>query len=63
MTCGGGSEVFTRSCDSPVPENVGAACVGDTSKTEGCAANSCPSIMKSRTKEVTIRLMKLKCSF
>lgn len=42
VTCGGGSEVFTRSCDSPAPQHSGADCVGSSSKTEDCAVDECP---------------------
>ncbi|CAH1788104.1 unnamed protein product [Owenia fusiformis] len=36
VTCSGGTETWTRTCDSPEPMYGGANCTGDTLKVTGC---------------------------
>jgi len=41
-TCGGGSAVRTRQCNSPAPSNGGAACKGVSRDNKKCNDNKCP---------------------
>ena len=40
--CGGGIQSRTRKCDSPVPANGGADCVGNKTQTRECSIKPCP---------------------
>ncbi|XP_076079208.1 coadhesin-like [Mytilus galloprovincialis] len=42
VTCGGGIQVRTRSCDSPSPDNDGPDCIGSSTESKQCAASVCP---------------------
>ncbi|KAI6654174.1 Coadhesin [Oopsacas minuta] len=44
MTCGGGSMLLYRSCDSPEPQNGGINCVGQPNKVDNCNTQDCPPI-------------------
>ncbi len=41
-TCGDGTLSHTRACDSPAPENGGAACAGSATLVEACNEGDCP---------------------
>ena len=41
-TCGRGSKVRARSCDSPVPRFGGLQCQGDVEETGDCQLSECP---------------------
>ncbi|XP_076085387.1 sushi, von Willebrand factor type A, EGF and pentraxin domain-containing protein 1-like [Mytilus galloprovincialis] len=40
-SCGTGTKVLTRTCTNPTPQNNGAECVGEGSKTEPCERSLC----------------------
>lgn len=40
-TCGGGTQVATRTCDNPKPECSGKQCVGSNTKTQTCNIQPC----------------------
>ncbi|KAK3083453.1 hypothetical protein FSP39_022988 [Pinctada imbricata] len=42
LTCGGGRQSRTRSCDSPAPRYGGASCGGSSSSTQNCNTHHCP---------------------
>ena len=44
LTCGNGSSVRTRACDSPAQAHGGADCGGDENETVTCNDFSCPSM-------------------
>ena len=41
VSCGGGSQVQTRTCTNPAPANGGSACAGASSQTISCNAQAC----------------------
>ena len=43
VSCGGGYQTSTRSCNNPAPAHGGKNCVGDTEKTQECGVEPCPS--------------------
>ncbi|CAG2202259.1 Hemicentin-1,Coadhesin,Thrombospondin-2,Thrombospondin-1,Properdin [Mytilus edulis] len=43
VTCGGGKQERTRSCDSPAPDNDGPDCIGSSTENKQCAPSVCPS--------------------
>ena len=47
VTCGGGDQSRTRDCNSPPPQNGGDSCTGESTDTQTCNTNPCPS--KSNT--------------
>ncbi|KAK7487427.1 hypothetical protein BaRGS_00021389, partial [Batillaria attramentaria] len=40
-TCGGGEQIRTRACDSPMPQNGGQHCSGPEEETQDCNTNPC----------------------
>lgn len=42
VTCGEGKETRTRQCNSPVPANGGADCVGEATESRDCEKDGCP---------------------
>ena len=40
-TCGGGTRLRSRSCDSPPPSGNGKDCAGSSTKTGQCNTNAC----------------------
>ena len=49
-TCGGGYSRRSRQCNNPAPSYGGAACAGDTRKTESCNTQDCPPTCKLQYK-------------
>jgi hypothetical protein len=45
-TCGDGTLVQTRACDSPVPQNGGAPCAGSSTQTVACTTDPCPGMQR-----------------
>ena len=43
-TCGGGSQVSSRTCTNPAPAHGGKACVGPLQKSRSCNTNPCPGM-------------------
>ncbi|XP_076436577.1 cell surface hyaluronidase-like [Babylonia areolata] len=41
VTCGGGSQIRTRACNSPMPQNGGLPCSGPSEDTQTCGTNPC----------------------
>ena len=41
VSCGGGTQSRTRTCNSPSPNNCGAACSGSTTESQSCNTQSC----------------------
>ncbi|KAL4217140.1 hypothetical protein ACF0H5_023594 [Mactra antiquata] len=41
-TCGNGTTIRTRTCDSPVPKYGGKTCVGDFEEKQNCFLKECP---------------------
>ena len=41
-TCGGGTEIRTRTCSNPTPANGGAECTGSDVETQTCGDVVCP---------------------
>ena len=44
VTCGGATQDRTRVCDSPPPEFGGLDCIGDSTTTQECGNDPCPSM-------------------
>ncbi|XP_063404645.1 thrombospondin-2-like [Mytilus trossulus] len=44
VTCGGGTNTRTRTCDNPTPEHGGNNCVGASSENGVCNTQACPDI-------------------
>jgi hypothetical protein len=44
VTCGGGTQIRTRTCTNPTPAFGGAGCSGSTSETQSCNTQSCFSV-------------------
>ena len=44
VTCGNGTQVRTRLCDTPPPQYGGAYCVGSNSSTLTCTKTKCPAV-------------------
>ncbi|VDI03482.1 Hypothetical predicted protein [Mytilus galloprovincialis] len=42
VTCDGGKQERTRSCDSPAPDNDGPDCIGSSTENKQCAPSVCP---------------------
>lgn len=42
VTCGGGMQSKSRTCDNPPPQYGGAYCVGYSSNTQTCNSHNCP---------------------
>ena len=43
VSCGGGTETKTRTCDDPAPTYGGKPCVGDPSEDQNCNPSPCQS--------------------
>ena len=41
VECGGGTQLYTRSCTNPSPNEIGASCVGESSYVEVCNEKIC----------------------
>ena len=41
VTCGGGIQLYTRSCTNPSPNEIGASCVGESYYEKACNENNC----------------------
>nr|XP_022344318.1 SCO-spondin-like isoform X5 [Crassostrea virginica] len=42
VTCGGGTQVRSRTCSNPAPQYLGANCVGSTTSSQSCSTHNCP---------------------
>lgn len=42
MTCGGGIQASSRSCNAPAPEFGGKDCEGDSWRSRTCNEEECP---------------------
>jgi hypothetical protein len=42
VTCGGGTQTRSRTCDNPAPQYGGAQCSGDASGSQQCNTDNCP---------------------
>ena len=43
VTCGGGTQRKSRSCDNPVPQHGGMSCPGGQSQIQTCNSRMCPT--------------------
>ena len=43
VTCGGGTQVRSRTCSNPAPQYLGANCVGSITSSQSCNTQNCPS--------------------
>jgi hypothetical protein len=41
VTCGGGIQLYSRSCTNPSPNEIGASCVGESYYEEVCNEYNC----------------------
>jgi hypothetical protein len=41
VNCGGGIQLYTRSCTNPSPNEIGTSCVGESYYEEVCNTNNC----------------------
>ena len=48
-SCGGGTQIRRRECDSPSPAYSGAECFGNINETLSCNTNVCPGNVKLLT--------------
>ena len=49
VTCGGGLQLQTRTCDNPTPQHGGDPCTGTDSQNITCADWTCPRKNKTST--------------
>ena len=42
LTCGGGTQSRTRTCDNPPPLNAGRSCAGEPTEVRACETKGCP---------------------
>jgi hypothetical protein len=42
VSCNGGTQTRTRSCDNPLPVNLGKNCYGESTETTACSESPCP---------------------
>ncbi|XP_055957003.1 coadhesin-like [Patella vulgata] len=42
VTCGGGTQTRSRTCDNPAPANGGTTCSGSATENQSCGTTACP---------------------
>jgi hypothetical protein len=41
LRCGGGKQLYTRTCTNPSPNEIGMSCVGESYNEEACNGSNC----------------------
>ena len=59
VACGGGIQLYTRSCTNPPPNVIGASCVGESYYEDVCNESNC--VCKFITKRTTCNII-LSCN-